>query len=107
MKSLHALVILDYEGPDPRIPNVHAFGFMEVEERDFGVDLFGSDVEAFDVATELASVHWLCHMTYTKRADTLYQVQHVFSYEPATLIQHLFNWGVDMSKFDPTLPRSV
>lgn len=95
MKTTHALVIFDYAGPDPRIPNVHAFGFMQTDGDDY--------VAAQDVAI----AHWSGHFTYRHINGMKYQLQHVFAYDPAVLIDHLFAWGVDFSKFDPTLPKEA
>ncbi len=105
MKTLHGVVILDYEGPSPQIPNVHAFGFMEVEPRDFGLDYFDRPIQPFSIAEAEAHKHWQRHLTFTVRGDASYEQQHVFTYEPGVLIHHLFSWGTDMAKFDPTLPR--
>lgn len=105
--TTHALVCFDYNGPNPRIPNVHAFGFMQTEDIDRGLDCFDHPIKGFVVAQDLAHAHWRKHFTYRSMGGELYEEQHTFAYEPAVLIRNLFRWGVDMSKFDPTLPRST
>lgn len=106
MKALHGLVILDYNGPNPHIPNVLAFGFMETEEdKDRGLDGFNHAIKGFHDAQVKAHQHWQKHLTFLIRDKVPYEVQHVFTYEPGVLIDNLFDWGIDMAKFDPTLPR--
>lgn len=107
MKTTHALVIFDYNGPDPRVPNVHAFGFMQTEDIERGFDEFGHPVRGYQIAQDLAHQHWQKHLTFIIRDRLPYEVQHTFAYEPGVLIEHMFTWGVDMSKFDPTLPKEA
>lgn len=108
MKTTHAIVMFDYEGPNPRIPNVHAFGFIQTDNIDRGLDHFGHPLKGFHVAQIAAHQHWQKHLTFRLYDNKqVIEVQHVLSYEPQHLIEHLFTWGIDMSKFDPTLPRSA
>lgn len=107
MKTPHGLVILDYEGPDPRIPNVHAFGFMQTEDVDRGVNDFDRPVLGYEAAQELAHQHWQKHLTFRIVNKKPYEVQHVFAYEPGVLIENLFRWDIDLFKFDPTLPKEA
>lgn len=106
-KTTHGLVIFDYNGPDPRVPNIHAFGFMQTDDIDRGLDDLGHAIRGYHVAQDVAHEHWQKHLTFIVRDKIPYEVQHVFAYEAGVLIDNLFDWGTDLALFDPTLPKEA
>jgi hypothetical protein len=109
MKTTHGLIIFDYNGPDPSLPNIHAWGFMQTEDIDYGLDHCDHVIKGYEVAQGVAEHHWRHLLTFrvynSPRGPINIAEQHVFAYAPEALIHNLFKWGTDLAKFDPTLPR--